>query len=159
MIKHLTAQILRSHKLPTTNISREEKQAFKRLRSNREITILPADKGNATVIMNTKDYEDKMAKILNDECYKETNTDPTIYLERKTKKLIERSSISMEIKKDLLPREKSFRIPKLYGLPKIHKTDNPLRPIVSAVNSPTHNVARYLAKQLQPEVETTQSYV
>ncbi|VDP97513.1 unnamed protein product [Trichobilharzia regenti] len=35
--------------------------------------------------------------------------------------------------------------PNLYGLPKIHKVDNPLRPIVSMCNSLTHKLAKWLA--------------
>jgi len=36
-----------------------------------------------------------------------------------------------------------------YGLPKIHKTDYPLRIIVSSLGSPLHNLASYLQKILQ----------
>ena len=35
--------------------------------------------------------------------------------------------------------------PKFYGLPKIHKPDVPLRPIVASQGSPTYNLAKYLA--------------
>ena len=45
--------------------------------------------------------------------------------------------------------------PRLYGLPKIHKSGIPLRPIVSFVNSPTYNVSRYLARILSPIVGNT----
>ena len=40
---------------------------------------------------------------------------------------------------------------RFYGLPKIHKTGNPLRPIVSFINSLTY-VSSYLAKILSPVV-------
>ena len=36
-------------------------------------------------------------------------------------------------------------VPRFYGLPKIHKTDVPLRPIVSFINSPTYNLSKFLA--------------
>ncbi|ERL94967.1 hypothetical protein D910_12239 [Dendroctonus ponderosae] len=35
---------------------------------------------------------------------------------------------------------------KHYGLPKIHKSDVPLRPIVSAIGSPTYDIAKYLTR-------------
>ncbi|VDQ10563.1 unnamed protein product [Trichobilharzia regenti] len=38
----------------------------------------------------------------------------------------------------------------LYGLPKIHKVDNPLHPILSMCNSPTHKLAKWLADILSP---------
>ena len=40
--------------------------------------------------------------------------------------------------------------PKFYGLPKIHKLDTPLRPIVSSCGSVTYGVARELSKILKP---------
>ena len=38
--------------------------------------------------------------------------------------------------------------PKFYGLPKIHKPDVPLRPIVASQGSPTYNLAKYLAEMI-----------
>ena len=42
--------------------------------------------------------------------------------------------------------------PKFYGLPKIHKTGIPFRPIVSSMGSVTYGVATVLAKLLKPLV-------
>ena len=42
--------------------------------------------------------------------------------------------------------------PKFYWLPKIHKTGNPLRPIVSSRGSVTYGVAKVLIKLLKPLV-------
>ena len=42
--------------------------------------------------------------------------------------------------------------PKFYGLPKIHKTGTPLRPIVSSRGSVTYGVAKVIAKVLKPLV-------
>lgn len=38
-------------------------------------------------------------------------------------------------------------VPKIYGLPKIHKPGNKLRFIVSNVNAPSYNVAKFLVKE------------
>lgn len=38
--------------------------------------------------------------------------------------------------------------PKLYGLPKIHKLNLPLRPIVSFINSPSYNLSKFLVNIL-----------
>ena len=40
--------------------------------------------------------------------------------------------------------------PKLYGLPKIHKKEIPLRPIVSSQGSVSYGVAKELARILKP---------
>ena len=42
----------------------------------------------------------------------------------------------------------SDQAPKFYGLPKIHKKDMPLRPIVSGNGSVTESVAKHLSKIL-----------
>ena len=42
--------------------------------------------------------------------------------------------------------------PKFYGLPKIHKPDTPLRPIVSSRGSVTYGVAMVLTQILKPLV-------
>lgn len=49
----------------TYEITYSEKRALQELRNNKDIVILPADKGNATVVMNTIDYKEKMTLILN----------------------------------------------------------------------------------------------
>ena len=44
-------------------------------------------------------------------------------------------------------------------LPKIHKPNTPLRPIVSCINSPTHPLAKYLLNILNPLVGNTDFYI
>ena len=41
-------------------------------------------------------------------------------------------------------------IPRLYGLPKVHKEGTPLRPILDMSNSPYHNLAKWPAHKLKP---------
>ena len=56
--------------------------------------------------------------------------------------------------------------PKFYGLPKIHKPDTPLRPIVSSCGSVTYGVAKGLTEILKPlvgksphHINSTQDFV
>ena len=60
----------------------EEIESLRALRSNKDIIVLPADKGNATVIMHTQEYHAKMEQLLTDNTYAETKQDPTTYLEK-----------------------------------------------------------------------------
>ncbi|XP_074035217.1 uncharacterized protein [Leptinotarsa decemlineata] len=158
-IRQDIAHVLKNAKPPTRNIPHKEYQALKNLRENEDIIILPADKGNATVVLNTIDYESKMMKLLEDPAYKKIVRDPTTYLEKTTKTAINNSPIDDEIKRHLIPREKSSKCPKLYGLPKVHKEGEPLRPIVSSVGSPVHQLAKHVAHVLQPHAEKVDSYV
>ncbi len=49
--------------------------------------------------------------------------------------------------------------PQIYGLPKIHKEGIPFRPIVAAIGSPTHQLARELARILPPLASKSPSHV
>ena len=49
--------------------------------------------------------------------------------------------------------------PKFYGLPKIHKLDTPLRPVVSSCGSVTYGVAKELTKILKPLVGKSPHYI
>lgn len=49
--------------------------------------------------------------------------------------------------------------PKFYGLPKIHKKEVPLRPIVSSIGSITYEAAKYLTEVIGPRVGKTEHHV
>ncbi|KAG8233126.1 hypothetical protein J437_LFUL012552, partial [Ladona fulva] len=49
--------------------------------------------------------------------------------------------------------------PSLYGLPKVLKEGVPLRPIVSAINSPTYHLAKFLSKLLAPYIGRCKHHV
>ena len=49
--------------------------------------------------------------------------------------------------------------PLFYGLPKVHKPDVPLRPIVSTIGSVTYDIAKHIASILAPMVGNTESHV
>ena len=42
------------------------------------------------------------------------------------------------------------KAPQFYGLPKIHKPNNHLRPIVSAIGSPTYSLAKLVTSIISP---------
>ena len=124
-IRQDVSRVLKSAKPPKPNLTHQEQQAPKKLNKTENITILPADKGNATVVMKSEDYNTKMEQLLDDPNYKRVSKDPTTYLEKTTKSKIKNSPIDEDLKKKLISREKSSRCPKFYGLPKIHKEESP----------------------------------
>ena len=69
---------IRKAKVPPSNITKGERKALFDLKKDKTITILPADKGRATVVLNTKDYESKMNDLLSDSnTYQKLTKDPT----------------------------------------------------------------------------------
>ncbi len=155
-------QILRtSQKKPTSNLTIEEAKALKNLRKDNSIIILPADKGNATVILDREAYTKKMKGILHDGSYMTLRKDPTKKFERVTHQklldLMKIGELDKELYKKLNPTNSCLSC--MYRLPKIHKDNVPLRPIISIIGSATYDLAKYLAKIISPLVGQTSSYV
>ena len=54
------SETLKSAKPPQRSSTHEEEKALKELKKDENIVILKADKGNATVVMNATEYNDKI---------------------------------------------------------------------------------------------------
>jgi hypothetical protein len=137
-----TVRIIKSSSRPRNNTMRAEREALRTLKNNTDLTILPADKGNATVILNTADCK-QITSLLEDPAYRRLTRDPTDSTERRTALLLKKSTLTEDICKQLHPS--GSRPPRLYGLPKIHKEGVPLRPIVSNIGAPTYQLSKDLA--------------
>ena len=68
--------LLRRAKPPKSNISREEKKVLKELREDQDRMVLTADKGVALVVMDRKDYQDKIEGLLATPAYRTITMDP-----------------------------------------------------------------------------------
>ncbi|CAH2017764.1 unnamed protein product [Acanthoscelides obtectus] len=121
------------------------------------VQVLPADKGNATVVMDTEDYTSKINDLLDRSTYKRLTRDPTQLIVRTTKSLVQKSSLKDEIKKKVC-RSEALTL-RIYGLPKIHKANISLRPIVSAIGSPIYYLAKHLTTLLQPHIGQSNTYI
>ena len=159
MFRAQCRKALEQSKLPKPNINRAEAQAMKQLRQDTSIKIVQADKGNATVVMDASEYDQKMCGLINTDQYMKIRSDKTAQVERNIKQVLNK------IKKDI-PEPLFHRLnpnnsvpPHIYGKVKIHKPGNPLRPIVSCIDSPCHRLAQYLTKVLNPLAGKTPSFV
>ena len=152
---------LQNAKKPKSNLGKEQREALRKLREDDSIVILPADKGNATVVMNKEDYARKMEEILNGDDYEVVKTNPTSKLEKKLNNMLRGLWEAGEINKIGYDRLRATysATPQLYGLPKIHKPEVPLRPIVSSIDSPTYNLAKFLTRIISPLTGKTSTFV
>ena len=150
-------EVLRRAKLPRSNLTKNMKDAVRNLRADKSIHILNADKG----VLDRVEYDNKVLALLNTQTYKELKSDPTAKIERKI------CSKLSDVKKSGMLSQKVYGhlrpsatvCPKFYGLPKIHKPDVPLRPIVASQGSPSYNLAKYLAEILKPLVGKSEHHV
>lgn len=121
------------------------------LKHNREIMILKADKGNTTVAINKRDYISRIHNILSDNTtFHILDKDPTSRFQKMNNNFIEelfKLNIITSVEKVRLKTSVAV-VPRLYGLPKIHKENFPLRPICSSINSPSHKLCKYIVNIL-----------
>ena len=101
------------------------------------------------------------ALLLDEHTYHCISRNPTTRIEKQVseavKNLFRQDLIANSVFKRINPQ---FSYPpQMYGLPKTHKDDIPMRPIVAAVGSPTHELAKELVKILSPLVGKTSSFV
>ena len=126
-------------------------RALQTLKKDEDIMVLPADKGKATVVLDKTEYDSKIEAILSDsKTYEPLKKDPTNIIKNKFLNIIKpwkkNNQISKRLYKQIYPTAE--QPPKFYGLPKIHKKDVPLRPIVSGNSSVLECVAKHLSKIL-----------
>ena len=119
------------------------------LKSNKDIIITKADKGGKAVVLDKRVYLQKMNELLDDDTYQKLNSNPLQKWQRSY------NSKLKSILKQYPDFEKRFRsympsLPSMYGLPKIHKVNNPMRPIISTINSVNYKLARWLSDHLSP---------
>ena len=102
------------------------------------------------VIVLKEEYIEKAEHLLNQQTYRKIKEDPTSKQKSKVIKILKKikaeGGISEEKYKKMYPTEAGS--PKFYGLPKIHKQDTPLRPIVSSTGTVSYNTSKELANIL-----------
>lgn len=128
------------------------------LKEHPHLLVLKADKGNTTVIMTKSDYQARIENLLNDPTtYEPQTSDPTASLQKEANGFIDdmhkKGYIDFNVKK-YMTRHNSLA-PKFYGLPKIHKQNYPLRPVVSFTKSPLYSLSSFTANILSQARDDT----
>jgi hypothetical protein len=155
-----------------SNTTEPERTALKHLSSLKNITIKPADKGGALVVMNTIDYNNEALRQLSDPVYY-TKLNTLIYpliiprLIALLQKLYLCHAISAKQLAYFTPVLNEVRPRIFYLLPKIHKPINTWpnpsmpagRPIVSDCSSDTYRISEYLDSFLTPISILHKSYI
>ena len=127
---------------------------MEKLRKDDTRIVLTVYKGVALVVMNKEDYEKKAEELLNQTTYNNITNDPTTRYKNKLINLLKtiktQGGISEALYKKLYQTEAG--VPKFYGLPKIHKKETPLRPIVSSIGAVSYATSKELVRILKPLV-------
>ena len=135
--------------------------ALTNLSKRKDIIVKAANKGGPLVVWRADLYQKEALRQLSDTSfYAKVNKDLT-----STNQQIVKSTINHLIVKQELPDIATNlvittpRTSCIYFLPKIHKPNNPGRPIVSACSCPTGLISTYLDKIMAPIIRSLPSYV
>ena len=159
-LQQMTYEFIELSKGAIDSLSDEEHRALKNLATDKSIVITKADKGNAVVIQDVDSYRNKVLDILKkDGKFKKLSSDETLTRERKLQNHLRSLNNAKRVKKlsdfdynRILPCGSKAGV--LYGLPKIHKDNCPLRPIISAVGTYNYKLAKWLVEILSPLLDS-----
>ncbi|BHF62102.1 hypothetical protein SprV_0100508300 [Sparganum proliferum] len=162
LIRHQVSSLLMAHR-PREVLSKVERDALRELKTDKDLVIVPADKGRSTVVLDRTDYLQKAKGLLEDrQFYVPCTTNPVKALTRE----INATLLALENSGAITPTDRRMARPqdtalaRFYGLPKVHKDGAPLRPIVSLKGTPTYGLAKWLFRRLKfltAESDTTVS--
>ena len=130
-----------------------EHLALENLRKDKDCIIVTVDKGVALFVMGQNRIHHKMSRPPKTTHF--TSISPKTHLQLSTKKLIKilhdyknYNFISETEYTQLRPHGSNSPAAILYGLPKIHKNNMPMHPMVSACGTATYNTAKFTTKIL-----------
>ena len=145
------------------NLSKEELAALTNLSKNKDIVIQKSGKGNSAVVVDKDTYIKRMENLLSDQRKFEKVTlkndaFPNFVVNQEKridtifKDLVDSNSMSKEMRKFVKPVGTRPGI--MYGNCKVHKQQvdgcPTFRPILSTLQTPTYNLAKFLVPILNP---------
>lgn len=144
----------------TNNKQTNKTDAFRIVKSlkTKDVFYLKADKGNSMVIMDKTDYATRMNEHIEMANYVNIPRNPLPRMVKAANDAIGQINRILQIPKWKLSVSNPI-LPRLYGLPKIHKPGNKMRPIVSNVSSPTYKISKWLIERLNQIKQPDGMYV
>ena len=168
-----------------TRKNRAIHNTLKTLSNNSKIKCCKMDKGVGIVVLDTEDYFSKLDVIIEDKTrFSKTTYDlkkasnvsycdkaPWVEKERSIIRYMQKYLAVMVEKEDITKSTYLKVYPtgsqpgRLYGMAKNHKKNCPLRPVLSAVNTPEYAFSKWLESHIKPHykskwsVSSTQAFV
>ena len=147
-----------------TNITKSEHLALENVRKGKDCIIVTADRDVALVVTDKTEYITKCEALLQDNSvyqHPSKDTSPTIHKELiKILQAYKNNNFISETEyNQLRPHGSNSPAARFYGLPKIHKNNMPIHPIVSACGTATYNTVKFTTKILQNYCDKTSSFV
>lgn len=162
------------------NLSLRERHAIKQLKSLKDVVIKKADKSNTIVILDKEMYKREGEKMLNSPHYEEVEQPNLHEIDNAIMKIIGEMKMNSMFDKETikyLTSGQTYRVGRLYLLPKIHKLNEQLitnvrhgacnelpimppgRPIISQIGTPAERIGHYCDYFLVPIVRMQNTYI
>ncbi|XP_054706551.1 uncharacterized protein LOC129216363 [Uloborus diversus] len=143
-IRHIIANTVDfNSKLTSNTFSKHANSSIKVLCSDPVLVVTKADKGGQIVILDKSSYLDKCNELIDVSPYVTLHKDPRIRKFNLIKNVVKYFPIISESSKRSLTPSVAH-CARFYTLPKVHKPDIPLRPIVSSSGTASYKLAKYL---------------
>ena len=144
------------------NLTKKEELALEGLKNRTDLVICKADKGGAVVLMEVGDYITEAERQLTDRSfYKKVQENPTSLHAALVNNAIDQLKNRHLLEAKMAEKLKAShpRTPRFYLLPKIHKANNPGRPVVSSISCHTEKISQFVDHHLQPLSRSLNSYI
>jgi hypothetical protein len=135
---------------PTHRIHPEAKtiHSIQRKLKDNDAMVTRADKGNSMVILPTHQYEAKLQDFLRNKDFHTITTDPTPTFQTQIRATVRQSPT-------LIPKEQRWKYtnmnpsaPSIKGLIKLHKPDQPIRPVVYWRNALAYRLSKLFTDKI-----------
>ena len=111
--------------------------------------VLKAGKGNNIVICYANDYYSKAQEFILNNQFSTMDNDPTNAFQKEIRKVVSNCTTTIHKEEKWKYINLNQSAPSKKGLPKIYKTNSPIRPIINWQNAPAYKLAKLLSKLLQ----------
>jgi hypothetical protein len=122
-----------------------------KLTENKAITV-KADKGNTIVITYINDYHNKIKDFIVTNKFTNSTKDPTNNFQKQIRHTVNNCTA-------VIPKDKKWpytnlnpTAPTIRGLPKIHKDNIPIRPVINWKQAPAYKLAKLLTHLIQTHI-------
>ena len=150
-IKHV------EHNKPLTSNNRHhaEIKTLKQIKnklSDNNAFITKADKGNTIVVMDKDQYTLKVNDFINNNNIEMIQVDPTAQFVKILNNIINRSTCIFDENTRRALKPIKAVAPQFVGLPKIHKPNVPIRPLVNFTTAPSYKISKILTRILKNSI-------
>jgi hypothetical protein len=122
------------------------------------VVVTQADKGKILVIINLKEYSDKVHSFITANNFNTLNKDPANKFQKSIHKIVKECSSVIDKRQGQFLIQKKPSAPDLKAQLKLHKIGIPIRPVINNRTVPAYKLAKHLTKILNQHINLNNQY-